>query len=422
MGHEDDAMHRISPSDRDTLRQLAARWRAICDGEHAAWSRRQWQRLVDLEPTDRPLVAVMPEGATAELMAGEACTCDPRLHYIEWPLRERLRRAEFLRDDTPWVPTIDVGWRVSDTGWGVEIPQHHGENRGSFVWEPPLKDLSKDLAKLSHRRWSVDRAASDEDLALAEAAVGDLLTVQRRHYGFWTVGLTIDVIRLVGLEQLMTLMYDDPDGLHALMAWMRDDTAQMMDWYEAEGLLTSNHDAGFGIGSGAYGPTASLPASAGGASFAQRWGFAESQETVGVSPKLFQQFILPYQVPLMNRFALVYYGCCEGVERRLQMVMDAVPRLRVVSMAPWADQQAMARISAGRLVLARKPNPTLVCGEFRDDAIRSDLAETLRLAGHRPLCFVLKDTHTVQNEPQRLASWVELAREEVDRFCCAGAR
>lgn len=415
-------MHRISSADRDTLRRLAARWRAICDGPHAVWCRDQWRRLVDLQPVERPLVAVQPEGATAELMAGETCTCDPRLHAIEWSLRERIRRAETIRDDIPWTPTIDIGWRVADTGWGVEIPRHHGADRGSYVWEPPLKDLSKDLARLCHRRWSVDRAGSDEDLALAEEAVGDLLAVQRRHYAFWTVGLTIDAIKLVGLEQLMTLMYDDPDGLHALMAWLRDDTAQMMDWYEAEGLLTSNHDCSFGIGSGAYGPTAALPASSGGAGFAQRWGFAESQETVGVSPRLFQRFILPYQVPLMNRFGLVYYGCCEGVERRLQMVMDAVPRLRVASMAPWADQEAMARISAGRLVLARKPNPTLVCGEFRDDAIRGDIAETLRLAGHRPLCFVLKDTHTVQNEPWRLARWVELAREEVDRFCCAGAR
>jgi hypothetical protein len=116
---------------------------------------------------------------------------------------------------------------------------------------------------------------------------------------------------------------------------------------------------------------------------------------------------------MMRRFGLVYYGCCEGVEKRLQMVMDAVPNLRVVSMAPWSDQEAMARISDGRLVLARKPNPTLVCGEFCEEQIREDIAKTLSLAKHRPLCFVLKDTHTVQNEPQRLARWVELAREAI---------
>jgi len=94
-------------------------------------------------------------------------------------------------------------------------------------------------------------------------------------------------------------------------------------------------------------------------------------------------------------------------------VMDAVPNLRVVSMAPWANQEAMARISAGRLVLARKPNPTLVCGEFREDQISADIAQTLTVAGHLPLCFVLKDTHTVQGEPWRLARWVELARSAI---------
>ncbi len=406
-------MHQISAADRATLRGLATRYRTICDSDQVRWSRQQWQRLVDLEPTERPLVVVQPEGATAELMQGESCTCATELHSIEWSLRERIRRAEFLKDDTPWTPTVDIHWRISDSGWGVEIPKQHGDNRGSFTWEPPLKNLLQDLTKLRHRTWTVDRVGTAADFALAQEAVGDILTVQRRHYGFWTSGLTIDVIQLVGLEQLMTLMYDDPEGLHAVMAWMRDDLMMMMDWYESEGLLTANHDASFGIGSGGYGPTCSMCANEGGGTFAQRWGFSESQETVGVSPKLFQKFILPYQIPLMRRFGLVYYGCCEGIERRLQMVMDAVPNLRVVSMAPWANQEAMARISAGRLVLARKPNPTLVCGEFREDQISADIAQTLTVAGHLPLCFVLKDTHTVQGEPWRLARWVELARSAI---------
>jgi hypothetical protein len=92
-----------------------------------------------------------------------------------------------------------------------------------------------------------------------------------------------------------------------------------------------------------------------------------------------------------------------------------VPRLRVVSVAPWADQERMNAVAGGRLVLARKPNPTLVCGMFNEDVIRADLQQTLRLLDRRRLCFVLKDTHTVQNEPRRLQRWVELAREEIER-------
>jgi hypothetical protein len=413
-------MPALSIADRNTLRHLADRYRSICDSAHARWCRSQWQRLVDLEPTERPLIVVQPEGATPEVMGDERCTCADTVQGIEWSLRYRIRMAEFLNDDTPWTPTIDIGWRIAHSGWGVDIPEHHGGNRGSFVWKPPLRDLAQDLGKLHHRTWTVDRAGSAADLELAQEAIGDILTVQRRHNGFWTTGLTIDVIRLVGLEQLMTLMYDDPDGLHAVMGWMRDDYAQMMDWFEAERLLTPNHDCSFGIGSGGYGPTAHLPAFSP-ADFSTRWGFAESQETVGVSPKLFQRFILPYQVPLMNRFGLVYYGCCEGIERRLQMLMDAVPRLRVVSMSPWSDQEAISRIANDRLVLARKPNPTLVCAGFHEEQIRADIAQTLRLVGSRRLCFVLKDTHTVQQEPWRLRRWVELARDVVETTCAQTA-
>ena len=38
------------------------------------------------------------------------------------------------------------------------------------------------------------------------------------------------------------------------------------------------------------------------------WGFAESQETVGVSPRMFAEFIFPDQLPILERFGLNCYG------------------------------------------------------------------------------------------------------------------
>ncbi len=84
-------------------------------------------------------------------------------------------------------------------------------------------------------------------------------------------------------------------------------------------------------------------------------------------------------------------------------------------MAPWADLEIMAEKLGRDYVFCRKPNPAPVCVSFQEDTVRRDLRETLEKAGDCVLEIILKDTHTVEHDPSRLARWVQLAREEVGR-------
>jgi hypothetical protein len=132
---------------------------------------------------------------------------------------------------------------------------------------------------------------------------------------------------------------------------------------------------------------------------------------------MFAEFILPYQAPIARRFGLLYYGCCEALERRFHAVRDAMPNLRKVSVAPWADPETMAAKLGRNFVYCRKPNPTLVCAPgFDEAAIREDLRRTLRAAGTLNLEIILKDTHTIHGDVRRIPRWVEIAREEIARM------
>jgi hypothetical protein len=51
----------------------------------------------------------------------------------------------------------------------------------------------------------------------------------------------------------------------------------------------------------------------------------------------------------------------------------------------------------------------------KSDAIRADLRSTLDVAGDLPLEIILKDTHTVQGETERIGRWVKIAREEIEK-------
>ena len=78
------------------------------------------------------------------------------------------------------------------------------------------------------------------------------------------------------------------------------------------------------------------------------WCLTESQETVGVSPEQFEEFVFQYQLPLQERFGLNCYGCCEPLQSRWHIVKK-IPRLRRVSVSPWADQEMMAEMLEDRV-------------------------------------------------------------------------
>jgi hypothetical protein len=405
-------------SDIDILRGLAGRVREIADLPETAGRRLRWRRHNALEP-ERPLVLAIPEGAWTELLPDSVLQCtDPELRVWEHTLRGKIFQQERIRDDAAIDPWFNIGWRVTaaDETFGVDVPKTHGDNRGSYRWDPPIKDIDRDIPRLRPRRPAVDREATRRRMERAAELFGDLLPPRIRGAHWWTAGLTQSAIMLVGLENLMVLMVDAPKAVHKLMAWLRDEQLQYMDWFEKEGLLALNNEGDY-IASGGQGYSDQLPAPGGDGRtrLADLWGFAESQETVGVSPGMFGEFVFPYQMPLMEKFGLNCYGCCEGLHQRVEYLMK-VPRLRRVSVAPWADQKALAERLGNRYVYSRKPNPALVCGAFDERAIRADLAFTLEVAGRGALEIILKDTHTVQNEAWRIPRWVEIAREEVDRY------
>lgn len=403
----------IASHDRTILRDLASRVADIARQPEMTARKRAWVDHNALR-VNRPLLLVFPEGCWPELLGEDELQCeDPLMRQWELMLRRRIMQHEVIGDDQPIDTCFDVRWRVDISDYGVDIPRVWGDNRGSYVWDPPIKNLEKDLANLHPRTFSVDREGSAHDLELAEEILGDLLTVRRRGRYWWTVGLTQTVAYMMGIEQMMLAMMDEPAALHRLFAFLRDDMAAFMDFVERQRLVAPMNENDY-VGSGGLGYTDDLPGDYAN-NLGDVWGFAESQESVGVSPAMFHDFIMPYQQPLLARFGMNCYGCCEGLEHRIDVVMKHVPNLRRVSISPKADQKVLAEKLAGGYVFSRKADPVPVCVGFNETAIRADIRKTLDLAGDQPLEIILKDTHTLQRDRTRLGKWVAIARDEIER-------
>ena len=410
-------------ADIDILRGLAERKARIAEDPVNAERKGLWYRHSSREGT-RPLILAEVSGVMSEVLPDAALRCrSPWARGVERSLRVELYQFGVLRDDHVVEPWINVGWRIHSSPWveGGEERVHRADNDGRLgarSWDPPILDIDRDFSKLSPRDHRVDRTGTLEEVERLEELFAGIVPVRIRGNQWWTMGLTWTAIDLIGLENLMLFMYDQPEGLHRLMRFIYEDTLAFADWLEVEGLLSLNNENDY-IGSGSMGYTEDLPASGRGEGDPVRkrdqWVLVESQETVGVGPELFEEFIFPYQLDMARAFGRCYYGCCEPVHSRWH-VLRRLPNLVSVSVSPWADEEVMARELAGEYVYSRKPAPSLVStGVFDENAIRADLRRTLELTRGAPVEIIMKDVHTLNGEPSRLARWVEIARQESER-------
>jgi hypothetical protein len=403
-----------SAHDTKILRDLALRVREGAESPENAERRRLWYAH-DAGRGERPLILTEAKVAFHDLPASRLQCEDPAAHATEDALRYSLFLYEDVRDDHVLEPWCGIRWAIRASTYGVEPKVTTAErvsgNVSSRHWEPPITDLTRDFHLLKPRTFEVNRQATLDSKARLEELFDGILGVQLRGLPWWTTGMTSTAINLVGLENLMLSMCTDPDGLHRLMGFLRDDMMAFIDWLEAEDLLELNNANDY-IGSGSMGYTADLPQSENGqVQTSDLWVLSESQETVQVSPQMFEEFVFQYQLPVAERFGKLYYGCCEPVHLRWD-ILKKFPNLHRVSISPWCDQEYMAAECGRRYAFSRKPNPTLVSTrDFDEQAIRDDIETTCRIARDCNVELVLKDVHTLSEEPHRIARWVQLARE-----------
>ncbi len=407
----------ISRKERGILRELAKRVAELAAHPLQAEKKRLWLTHNALGET-RPLIFADPENAWYELIPAAQLASEGNLARLwEFRLRKEIYWAEQIRDDRVVEPLFRVHRIYSDTGRGLDAKITGAGGDGSYRWDAPLTDYC-DLNKLRPRKIVIDAGKTQRLLDVAQEILGDILEVRLEGIWWWSLGMTSDLILLRGFQQVLYDMYDNPDGLHRLMAFLRDENLARLDFLEAHGLLSLNNEGDF-IGTGGYGWSDELPTPG----FDSRtvrardmWGFCESQETVGVSPRQFEEFVFTYQLPILERFGLNIYGCCEPLGMRLETI-KRIPRLRKVTVSPWSDVDAMAERLGSDFVYTRKVNPADIAQPTIDEErIRKGLRGTLKATSqhHCRVEILMRDVLTLSGNPQNIIRWTEIAREEAE--------
>jgi hypothetical protein len=405
----------IIEKDRIILRALASRMAELASRPTEDEKKELWVAHNDLMPV-RPLVFCDPEGGWSEIIPGDSLKCEGDLaQRWELFLRKEIFWGESMKDDKVIEPYFNIPFTAVESDWGLHETTIGGKDKGSYIWQAPIRDF-RDIDKLHTPQISVDYSKTKKYLEQAEEIFKDLLQVRIKGIWWWSFGLTLTLSRLRGLEQIMFDMYDNPDVLHKLMALLRDGTQSEVDFLEQNGLLSLNNDNTY-VGSGGFGWTKQLPQKnhdSGHVRTVDMWGFAESQETSGISPQMFSEFVFQYQLPILARFGLNCYGCCEALNTRWDIIKK-IPNLRRVSVSPWADVRDMAEKLQDKYIYSLKPHPGyLAVSPIDEDFIRKGLRETLKItkAYNCHVEIIMKDNHTLANHPENAIRWCQIAKEE----------
>jgi len=406
----------MSREDREVLRVLAQRVAGIAASARMQETRRLWTQLNMLQKT-RPLVFCDPENGWNEIVTESQMQCRGKLaRRWEMDLRKEIFWGEEMRDDKPVEPCFDVPYTVPPDHWGLEAVYHRTENQGSCVWDAPVKDYATDLDKLHAPKVAIDWETTNGSLEIANDVFGGILTVRLKGIWWWSLGLTWPAATLRGLGNIFCDFIDHPDDLKRLLSIISKGYLEKLDYLESNGLLSLNNDGTY-VGSGGYGFTEELPQGDfdGHVRCADMWGFTESQETVNVSPRMYEEFVFPYEKPIMDRFGLTCYGCCEPLHSRWHVVRGH-HNLRRVSCSPWADLERMAEYLEDKYILSMKPSPSpLATPEIDEESIRAGLRHALDVTKGCVVEVIMKDNHTIGKRPENVVRWCRIAQEEAER-------
>jgi hypothetical protein len=407
----------ISKSEKEVLKVLAEKVRNIADSERMAQTRELWRRHNDLERT-RPVVFCDPENGWNEIVTEAQMECEGKIaRRWEMDLRKEIFWGEEMGDDKPIDPVFDVPYTVSLDDWGVETTFIQTDNLGSYVWDPPVKEYDRTLKKLHSPEFEIDWETTDGCLEFALEIFGRTLDVRLKGTWWWSLGVTMPAAFLRGLENIFFDFIDHPDEIKQLLTIISNGHLDKLDYLEQRGYLSLNNDATY-VGSGGYGFTNELPLPDfnGSVRTVDMWGFTDSQETVNVSPEMYEEFIFPAEKPIMERFGLTCYGCCEPLHSRWHIVKRH-KNLRRVSCSPWADVENMADFLEDRYIYSMKPSPSAISTPRIDrNAIRKDIKQRLEITRDCIVEIIMKDNHTIGRRPENVVEWCRMAREEAEKY------
>jgi len=413
----------LSQRDTDVLRQLASELTEIVALPVHGRKARLWQRLNDLD-SQRPMVWIN-EICWHEMNVDDELTLvteHPWARDQERELRRTLYQWRHLPGDMIISDFLACPLAVHSTDFGIieDVDIVRTDDSSDIVsrhFNIQIRDFD-DLEKIKMPVVTHNEVATEFRYQAMCRVYDGILPVKKlgqTHIWFtpWDY-----LIRWWGVQEAMMDLVERPDLVHAAVERMVDAWMVELEQFESMNLLALDAN-NTRIGSGGYGYTTQLPGDDYDPNHVRpknMWGCSNAQIFSEVSPQMHWEFAVEHDLRWLQRWGLTYYGCCEPLDRKVD-VLRRIPNLRKVSASPWCDSAKVVERIGSDYVISRKPSPAILAeDDWHPDRARRDLCDFLERARGCHVELIMKDISTVRYQPERLWEWAEIAMEVVQEF------
>ena len=410
--------YKISSGDRAVLRELAKKQYEYSQTEKNKKRIQEWYAHNSLQG-ERPMIHLEMWTFAQEIIP-QRLRCEGEFaREIETSLYVNFLNQELFDDDRVTPDHYPLAYDTHFTLFNIEVKKHEAEGSLGHEFVSVVEDLEDDYGKLKQTDFGVDMESTMAKKAVLEETFGDILPVKIKMDCLYSVPTQM-LVHFMKMENMMYNIYDYPELFKEMMGRIADDTLAYYRFLEEKRLILPTA-AGESLGQGSWCYNHELPdeeeAKKRPLTTKDVWGFMDSQETVGLSPEMYEEFIFPCYQKISGQYGLLSYGCCEPVDPVWDRCISKLENLRKVSVSPWCDEEFMGeRLRGGKVIYHRKPSPNYlgVGVTLDEEAVRNCLRKTFHAARGCKLEITQRDVYTINHDISKAKRYVDIIKEEIE--------
>ncbi len=404
----------MTERDKSIIRELAKKYMEIATSEKQLKANKRMLDTNDLKLVRPPVM--IDEIPWYQMNIDDELTCiceDERARNVEYSLRIALFRWKHFKSDNLFEPFWRVQMAYDSTGIGLKVEEHtrKTDDINNIISHEYIDVLEneEDVEKLKIPTFTRRKDKDEEAMAFYTELFGDAMPVKLCGRGYiysapWDV-----IARFRGMENILYDLYDRPEHLHAIRKRFLEIITAELDFVEKELHVDP-----------CYPSLHCTPAYVSGLAedgLKATWYRTMAQGFSDISPEMHYEFDVKYSLELAKRFAYTYYGCCEPLDKKLEIV-SKIENLRKIGVTPWAKEEVMAEWIGGKYVYSKKPNPANVAMVTDPVAVKKEIEKSVKLAIKYgcPMDITLKDISTVSHRPQNIILWSEAVSDVLDYY------
>ena len=307
--------------------------------------------------------------------------------YLEYWLRIALYRFEHFHTDTPLTKVIDIdfGTVFVQSLFGVDVK--YSANEGPWIGTEPVWKTEVDFASAKYpdfNRSGLSPLAHRFYAEIQEIAGEDF----RVHFISWRKGPFSLLTHLRGFAALLMDFYDQPDFVHEMMAFVSE---AMKRWYVERKAFT---------GEDCFGPI---------------YLGNDEVSVPTLSPAIYEEFVLPYEIDLSDYFGGIDYWHSCGDTTKLLPLIARIPNVHMFDVGPWTDLHRAVEVykNVPNASIMRRINPIDCVIMANDEEMSKPLREV------RELCEGVIPTMVMYDGLNYMMDWeADLKKiHKLDRIC-----